>query len=74
MTPKDKAEQLVDEFRNSIMSFLSDSMKDKNAKQCALKCVDEIIKANPYGEATKYIPAYSTIKYWQEVREEILKL
>ena len=68
MTPKDKAKELIDKF--SIVGL----QQQNEGIECALICVDEIIKANPYSEAQKYIPAYSTIKYWQEVREEILKL
>jgi hypothetical protein len=63
MTPKQKAEVLVDKFRNEIVSFLSDSMKNKNAKECALIAVDEIINN---------VKLYST--YWQEVKQEIEKL
>lgn len=69
MTPKEKAHNLVDKYRNTIMSFLSDNMKDMNAKQCALIAVDEIVKAmndvmfpNPFKQ------------YWNEVKQEIEKL
>ena len=43
MTPKEKAEELVDKFRNEITSFLGDNMKKINAKKCALVAVDEIL-------------------------------
>lgn len=39
-TPKEYAEELVKEYRSSILSFLSDKMKDKNAKQCAIIAVE----------------------------------
>lgn len=68
MTPKEKANELIDKF--SIIEL----QQRNEGIECALICVDEIIKANPFGEATKYIPAYSTIKYWQEIKEEIEKL
>ena len=64
MKSKDKAEELVDKYRNSIMSFLSDNMKDMNAKQCALIAVDEILEH-----------CYEVMKpFWQEVKQEIEKL
>jgi hypothetical protein len=64
MTSKEKAKELVDKYRNSIMSFLSDNMKDMNAKQCALIAVDEILEH-----------CYEVMKpFWQEVKQEIEKL
>jgi hypothetical protein len=61
MNSKEKAEELVDKYRNSIMSFLSDNMKDMNAKQCALIAVDEILQH-----------CYEVMKpFWQEVKQEI---
>ena len=84
MTPKEKAKELIEKFKNADFNCKGCDMvfcdvpctmlNLSECKKCALICVDEIIKANPYSEAQKYIPAHSTIKYWQEVREEILKL
>ena len=42
LQPKEKAEELFNSYRNSIISFLSDRMKDENAKKCALITVDEL--------------------------------
>lgn len=64
MTPKEKAEELVDKFRSNIISFLSDNMKDQNAKQCALIAVDELIKAT---ENVWFLDG----DYWEEVKQEI---
>lgn len=71
MTPKEKAEELIDKFRSNIISFLSDNMKDQNAKQCALIAVDEIFFALKYNldGATS-----GSVKYWQEVKQEIKNL
>jgi hypothetical protein len=44
MTAENKAKELVDWYYNNILSYLSDRMKMQNAKLCAKKCVDEIIK------------------------------
>lgn len=69
MTPKEKAEDLVDKYRDTIISFLSDNMKDMNAKKYALIAVDEVLDylnkimiPNPFGQ------------YWDEVRKEIENL
>ena len=76
MRPKEKAEELVNEF-NSISgkyAFLSIAA----AKKAALICVDEILDSEP----TK--PAYVSFdmeqafngvtSYWKRVKEEIEKL
>ena len=39
---KSKAEELFNSYRNSIISFLSDRMKDEYAKKCALITVYEL--------------------------------
>ena len=72
MTPKEKANELVDKYRNTIMSFLSDNMKDMNAKKCALIVVDEIIKE--YGTYYKVEVDGKYVSYWQEVKQEIENL
>ena len=70
MTPKEKATELVDKYRNYIVSFLSDAMKDKNAKTCALIAVDEIINNVLVG-----IDLPSTWgNYWNKVKQEIEKI
>ena len=68
---KEKAEELVDKYRNSIMSFLSDNMKDMNAKQCALIAVDEILNIE---NIKPYILHKEIIKFYQEVKQEIEKI
>ena len=77
MTPKEKAEQLVDKFRSNIISFLSDNMKDQNAKQCALIAVEEIEQAlTDYGrgDSLELQNMDSEFRYWWKVKEEIEKL
>ena len=61
MTPKEKAKELVDRFLNEQ----NDTEEISQAKQCALICVDEILKN------TLQIP--QVLDYWQEVKEEINK-
>jgi hypothetical protein len=82
MTPKEKAEELVDKFHikvyvsfieNSIPSVINALMLYNSAKQCALIAVDEIILANPHSNTFTNVE-YSTMEYWQEVKQEIEKL
>ena len=65
MTPKEKAKQLVDK-----MSF---EVCKTDAKQCALIAVDEIINSNPHSNPLN-TEVYSTMDWWQEVKQEIEKL
>jgi hypothetical protein len=72
MTPKEKAEELIDKFRNEITSFLGDNMKKNNAKKCALVAVDELIKIHYLLTATHNTSP--SINYWKEVKKEIQNL
>lgn len=45
---------------------------DKKAKLITNKIVDEIIESHIYKFDTENI--YETIKYWQEVKEKIIKI
>lgn len=77
MTPKEKAIELVDKYKNleiKLSHFVNDylfggdiiiKMKDNQSKQCALIAVDEILKA---------ITNYEDIDYWHAVKQEIEKL
>ncbi len=65
-SPKEKAIELVNKYRESILSFLSDNMKDKNAKQCALICIDEILNTD-----NDFIQTEAQQQYWQKVKNEI---
>jgi len=62
MLPKEKAEQLVDIFRNEIVTYLNDFMSIRNAVQCALIAVKEILQ-NDLNSEVYY--------YWEEVEEEL---
>ena len=74
MTPKTKAKQLVDKFRNvewieedkEIIRF--NWIQCIEAKQCALIAVDEIMSA-----LDKNLDAsqFHVMNYWQEVIEKI---
>jgi len=62
MTPKEKAEELV----NELIHYSSTNQKPslENAKQCALIAVDEILEEC----------ILERDWYWQEVKNEINKL
>lgn len=62
MTPKEKAIELVTKFLTYSNQFYPNDTRD--AKQCALISVDEILQT-----CTE-----SSIWYWQEVKQEIEKL
>jgi hypothetical protein len=73
MTPKEKAEELVDKFHikvyvsfieNSIPSVINALMLYNSAKQCALIAVDEMIDL-----CESYVAPY-----YYEVKQEIEKL
>lgn len=65
MTPKEKAEELVDK-----MSF---EVCKTDAKQCALIAVDEILKIVNIWSALN-MQKSSQVIYWLEVKEELEKL
>ena len=71
MTPKDKAEELVEKFV-SLDNDIFCSVNYPYSKQCALIAVDEIIdviKFNKYDD--KY---WEEEQYWNEVKQEIINL
>lgn len=65
MTPKEKAEELVDKFiKTNGNTFF--------AKECALIAVDEILKVQK-NITDKYLEL-SFATFWTEVKQEIEKL
>ena len=60
---KEKAIELQLKMKNCLFS---DGFKD--AKECALIAVDEILKAGPYK------PTGSMKEFWQEVKQELNNL
>ena len=65
MTPKEKAQDLIDKFHIKVHDREGTSaMNEFEAKQCVLIAVDEII------DAVKDLEKWSYI-YWQEVKQEI---
>ena len=74
MTPKEKAKELIELFKNFAESGYADSTSsilktyEKNTKQCAIICCKEII--NNYPDVLGTFPT----EYWNEVITELEKL
>ena len=58
MSPKEKAQELLDKMTMEIGKF--------NSKQCALVAVDEILSL--------FISDCEDTRFWQQVKQEIEKL
>jgi hypothetical protein len=72
MTPKQKAEQLVDKFMNVSSNKMSDHsrMYLPTAKECAIILVDEILDSTIF----YFNDDDLFVEHWQEVKQEIEKL
>jgi hypothetical protein len=68
MTPKEKANELVD-----MMYFSSLKITKKDAKNCALIAVQHVINANPHSNPLN-TEVHSTMGFWINVKKEIEKL
>jgi len=66
MTPKEKAEQLINGFVPHVRWKMGQEDVIKRAKECALIAVDDLILERDIHSFDK--------KYWQEVKQEIEKL
>jgi hypothetical protein len=66
MTAKEKAKELIQLFYNKQCSHSITELAYKSAKQCALICVDEIVKNT--------LQVSQVLDYWEEVKQEIEKL
>ena len=68
MTPKEKAKELVSYFRKLARISGGSGTSIEASKQCALKCVDEMINE---WKGVGYPSSIQFISYWQEVKKEI---
>lgn len=67
MTPKEKAEELVDKFTLYLGTDVTGQeyyVNELDAKRCALIAVDEILQLCPLANRD----------YWEQVKQEIEKL
>jgi hypothetical protein len=75
MTPKEKAEELVDKYFKLLNYEFGDlvySFKDKPPHKCALVAVDEILQVLQQGHPTDLVLIpMDMIDYWLEVKREI---
>ena len=69
MTPKEKAIGLVHKFCSTTEGYYKSKKNLRNAKQCALIAVDEIL-----GFIEDDRQDFSWKKYYQEVKQELEKL
>ena len=69
LTPKEKAKELVEKMEVDVNDYTSNypSYCYRQAKECALIAVDEIINIMSKQQCNKY-------SYWIEVKNEINKL
>ena len=76
MTPKEKAESLIDRFipNTRIWNDEKKVWEDciESAKRCALIAVDELLDDDVYDMSEQ--PFEKRIEYWQEVKQELLKI
>ena len=79
MTPKEKAEELVNKFK--IGDVVTEKLQVVNiniySKLSALIAVDEIIEfmeVDDFDSDTCYWANHSKMQYWQEVKQEIENL
>ena len=69
MKAKDKAEELIEKFRDELNSFDEyDWILTNKAIQCALICVDEILE---FMSKADFLNDW-WINYYQQVKQEIL--
>ena len=68
MTPAEKAKELVDKM---TVHHWTDVCDYEGAKQCALIAVDQHLKGMSF---TFGFIGYASLKFWNEVKQEIEKL
>ncbi|CAB4148912.1 hypothetical protein UFOVP533_33 [uncultured Caudovirales phage] len=86
MTPKEKAEELVDKYKPFVYPYVGSSFLTGDeypeqilnyAKQCALIAVDEILNDYSYMQNVRNANSnqiHSRRVYWQEVKQEITNI
>jgi hypothetical protein len=81
MTPKEKAIELYNKFYPNMSHPFNVQVRREDAKQCALICVEEILKVAPLDKyenlqselTPEDIGLHLFEEYWQSVKEEINK-
>ena len=70
MTPKEKAIELVDNFRLKVLDYNGNQLNTFKALQCALIAVDEILNDKEEIDGMRII----NDPYWIKVKQEIENL
>jgi hypothetical protein len=73
MEAKLKAEELFNKYKPICAGYNGGQSNKYFSKQAALIAVQEIINANPHSNPLN-TDVYSTMDYWQEVKQEINNL
>ena len=72
MTPKEKAIELLHKFCSTTEGFYKSKKNIKNAKQCALIAVDEILNGYEFDSLDiEHKRIMDNINYWDKVKQEI---
>jgi hypothetical protein len=72
MTPPNKAYNLYHKFYNTLLPNVRE--RQRIAIEHSLIAVDEIINTDCLIDEDTYVMKPSYIQYWQEVKQELLKL
>ncbi len=77
MTPKEKAEELINKFKNyaytNVFSYREESNLH-NSKQCALIAANEMLEELDHLAFDDFDYGTSKMMYWVEVKREIEKI
>jgi hypothetical protein len=77
MTPQEKVQQLLHEYRILFMDegkdYGEEILISVLSKQCALIAVNELLNSYTKEKSYGYIISDKIIPYWQEVKQEIEK-
>ena len=77
-SPKQKAEQLVENFKIFVIGVTDSIIEKQNAKRCAIITVEEILKLDIettyLNKQKKGYTIYTHISFWKEVINEIKNL
>lgn len=72
MTPKEKAEEIVEKYRQ-VFRYVNRKAMMFESKQCAIICVEEILNTCPQKE-NEVFGVSKGIEYWIKVLKEIKEL
>jgi len=78
MTPLQKAEDLVNQFKNILMAEDTDCGYEVLCTSIAIKnaliCADEVLMRVPYKDIANWITDDLTVKYWIDVKMELRQM